>query len=248
MQNKKKLFVVSDIHGHYTLLKQTLDEAGFDDSREDHLFVCCGDLFDRGYENRLVYDFIRRLKHKVLVRGNHDERLAEVLLEKRVNRYDLYNGMENTLDEFFGVASIGGYGELRLPPHGRMAGNLRRLVESMVDYYETQNYVFVHGWIPTKIGVSPPQPKENWRKADARAWHSARFSEWMTFLGTPAILPDKTIVCGHRPTRLAFQKDPHRSPADSSIFYGDGMIAIDAGTVRSGRVNLLLLEDEVLAK
>jgi len=44
----KKMFVVSDIHGHYTLLREALDRAGFDKDNEDHLLICCGDYFDRG--------------------------------------------------------------------------------------------------------------------------------------------------------------------------------------------------------
>ena len=32
----KKLFVVADIHGHYTILRQVLDEVGFD----ENIFSC----------------------------------------------------------------------------------------------------------------------------------------------------------------------------------------------------------------
>lgn len=242
---KKKLFVVSDLHGHCTLLKKELDDAGFDENNEDHLFVCCGDLFDRGKENRMVYDFVRKLKNKVLICGNHDQRLSEVLKEKRADIYDIYNGMETTLVEFFGPESVGEYGDIKLPKYCRMAGNLRKLVSGMANYFETENYVFVHGWLPTEPSVTPPQLLSDWRNADEKAWKSARFSEWMSLYRTPAMLKGKTIVCGHRPTRLAERVDTSRSPLDSSIFYGDGLIAIDAGTIRSGRVNLLVLEDEV---
>lgn len=244
MSKNKRLFVVSDIHGHFTPLKKTLDAAGFDENNEDHLFICCGDLFDRGRENRKVYDFVTCLKHKVLVRGNHDERLLEILTQKRANIYDLHNGTDVTLEEFFGVGSVGEYGELRLPMDGKMAGDLCRLISEMVDCYETEHYVFVHGWLPTVAGAKPPQLLENWRNAEAEAWHSARFSEWMSLYGTPAMLPNKTIVCGHRPTRLGYMVDSSRAPSDSSVFHGDGMIAIDAGTIRSGRVNLLVLEED----
>lgn len=83
-RNMKRLFVVSDIHGHYTLMKKALDDAGFDENNDNHVFVSCGDLFDRGVENRKVYDFVRRLKRKVLICGNHDERLLTIMSEKRV--------------------------------------------------------------------------------------------------------------------------------------------------------------------
>lgn len=246
MSKQKRLFVVSDIHGHYSILKEVLDGAGFDDSNEDHIFVCCGDLFDRGRENRKVYDFIKNLKHKVLIRGNHDERLAEILTEKQANVYDIRNGTDVTIEEFFGIGSIGEYGEIRLPEEGMpMADQLCALVDEMVDYFETEHYVFVHGWRPTVVGAYPPQLIDDWRHADARAWHSARFSEWMSLCKTSAKPEGKTVVCGHRPTRLGYTVDPSRSPTDSSIFYGDRMLAIDAGTIRSGRMNILVLEESV---
>lgn len=244
MTDKKKIFAVSDIHGHYTLLKRALDEAGFDADNENHLFVCCGDLFDRGNENRKVYDFVRRLKNKVLVRGNHDERLYEILTQKKANVYDMYNGTDVTLEEFFGAGSIGNYGELNLPKYSKMSGNLCRLIRQTVDYYETENYVFVHGWVPIKNGESPARVLENWRDAGYSAWYSARFSEWPSLYKTATMPDGKTIVCGHRPTRLASRVDNSRSPVDSSIFYADGMIAIDAGTIRSERVNVLVLEED----
>ena len=43
----KKIFAVSDIHGFYTQLREALDKAGFDSENENHLFVCCGDCFDK---------------------------------------------------------------------------------------------------------------------------------------------------------------------------------------------------------
>ena len=58
----KKIFVVSDIHGHCTLLQKALERAGFDDANEDHLLICCGDYFDRGTENAEVMKFFEKEK------------------------------------------------------------------------------------------------------------------------------------------------------------------------------------------
>ena len=43
MKSRKKIFVVSDVHGHYTLLKEALEKAGFQNENKNHLLVCCGD-------------------------------------------------------------------------------------------------------------------------------------------------------------------------------------------------------------
>ena len=196
-------------------------------------------------ENRKVYDFVCSLKRKVLIRGNHDERLLAIMSEKHVQVYELYNGTDITVEEFFGTASIGSYGHIKFPAYGKMAGNLRRFISSMLDFYETEHYVFVHSWIPLEIEGKTQLILENWRKADAEAWHNARFLEWQQLYGTSAMLTEKTIVCGHRPARLGHMFDPFREPDNSNIFYGDGMIAIDAGTVRSGRVNVLILDEEI---
>lgn len=241
-----KLFVVSDIHGHCALLRKALKTAGFDPENPDHLLICCGDLFDRGPENRKVYDFIRRLPNKILIRGNHDERLHDLLTKKRAELYDLRNGGEMTLREFFGPGILDQSGRVLLPKYGKMAGILRRFVESMVDYYETEHYIFTHGWLPLEKSSNLSAVRSDWRDADASDWHTARFSEWPILYNAPSRVPGKTIVCGHRPTHYAWRFDPARNPEDSGIFYGDGMIAIDAGTVRSGKVNVLVLEEEVL--
>lgn len=246
MSETKRLFVVSDIHGHGTLLKKELEAAGFDPHNPNHLFVCCGDLFDRGRENRMVYELVTGLKHKVLVKGNHDERLRQILTQKSADVYDLYNGIEMTLVEFFGAGSVGEYGELRLPEGDEMADKLCSLVDRMVDYFETEHYVFVHGWLPVVRDGSSTKLAEDWRHAGAEAWRNSRFLEWMSCYKTEARLPDKTIICGHRPTRLAAMVDSTRAPANADPYYAEGMIAIDGGTIRSGQVNLLVLEDTLL--
>lgn len=247
MGDLKRIFVVSDIHGHYSLLREALEQAGFEPGNDEQLLVCCGDLFDRGAENRAVYDFFQKLTNKLLVCGNHDERLLHILRDRRMNPYDAYNGTERTVTEFFGGGCLRETGEVIISKNDKTAEGLRNLIVSMADYFETEHYVFVHGWIPTeKFTGGKTMPLPNWRRADGAQWSSARFSEWTSFRGINDMLPEKTIVCGHRPTRLASSFDPSRSPADSSIYYGKGMIALDAGTIRSGRVNVLVLEDELL--
>lgn len=249
---KKRIFAVSDVHGHCSLMKKALDEAGFEPENDQHLLIFCGDLFDRGRENREVYDFFRKLNNKVLIRGNHDDRLLNIIKNRRASFYDRYNGAENTLKEFFGENCLvpiveDELFELKLPKYGKMASNLRRMILSMIDYYETEHYIFVHGWLPTVTGEKGETLLcPDWRAADEAMWTRARTTEWLNFWGVNDMIPEKTIVCGHRPTRLAAKVDLSRSSADTSIYFGERMIALDAGTVRSGRVNILVIEDELL--
>ena len=99
---KRTLFVVSDIHGHYTLLKNALDKAGFDKEDPNHLLVCCGDYFDRGSENVAVLKFFERLKHCVLLRGNHEDMLLKLLYTGKVLPHHYINGTMQTMTDFFG--------------------------------------------------------------------------------------------------------------------------------------------------
>ncbi len=245
MSERKTLFVLSDLHGHYTLAKQALDEAGYDARNPNHLFIHCGDLFDRGRENRRVFEFVSGLSNKVLIKGNHDERLDEVLSKRRISETDLYNGMQTTLTEFFGEGCVDGGGNLSLGGNLKDSYDLRMLIRDMADYFETDHYVFVHGWLPPDPNADTPKILADWRDAGDTAWHGARWTKWLDVFKFPAAFPEKTVVCGHRPTRLAATVDPSRSPDDSSVYRSPGMIAIDAGTIRSGRVNLLVLEDTV---
>ena len=102
----RKLFVVSDIHGHFTLLKEALDRAGFDKDNEKHLLICCGDYFDRGEENLEVLKFLERLKNKVLIRGNHEDLLVKLLDTGQVLERNYINGSLPTIESFFGKYSI----------------------------------------------------------------------------------------------------------------------------------------------
>jgi len=63
-------FAVGDIHGHFSRLRQALDELGFDPAR-DRLFSV-GDLVDRGHESE---SFMQWLKQPwfYAVQGNHED-------------------------------------------------------------------------------------------------------------------------------------------------------------------------------
>ena len=113
------------------------------------------------------------------------------------------------------------------------------------DYYETDEYVLTHGWVPIILEDRTPIIVPDWRDASSIEWGEARWLPWQQLYETNAKLEGKTIVCGHRPARMGVMFDQSREPDDSSIFYGEGMIAIDAGTVVSGRVNVLVIKEDL---
>ena len=235
----KTLFVFADPHGCFTPMKAALDDAGFDPADPSHLLVCLGDLFDRGSENEKVLDYLSDLPQKVLIRGNHDTRLSAILNGAPIEGYDETNSTAKTLTELFGAAAIAD-GRFHADETNDKLRKLRALLASTVHYFEWGEYVFTHGWLPTDDGI-PPTVLADWRNATEEQWDAAEWSEWQQYYGAVAIPEGKTLVCGHRTSRLAHLFDPTRFSDDYSPFYGDHLIALDSGTPKSGIVNVLTL-------
>ena len=241
--NQRKIFVVSDIHGHYSILAEALKNAGFDKNDPDHLLVCCGDYFDRGNENLEVLQFFERLRHKVLLRGNHEDMLLKLLHTGKLLPHHYINGTMATLNNLFGKYSIDPLDDtIDFSGKTRTVDRLCEFIEETLDYYETEHYVFVHGWLPENA-----ETPEDRRNAPAQVWDKARWVKWTEGFNGTRPLADKTLVCGHMPAFFANAFDPSRGRNNADIFYGNGFIAIDAGTADSKQINVLVLEDSLIA-
>ena len=238
----RKLFAVSDVHGHFTALSEALARAGFDRDNEDHIFVSCGDLFDRGSENVQVYNFVRSLERKILMRGNHEDMLREVLACGKLTVDAKSNHTDITLIEMFGVDAVREDDSLS-PVYKEKYAELIEFIDSMLNYYEEGKYIFTHGWLPTVFEGYRPTVDPAWRDADAKTWEKSHWSQWQQFYRAGALVDGKIIVCGHRPARLGYWYDDSRYSDDDSPFFGNGVIAIDTYTVKSGRVEVLVLDD-----
>lgn len=242
----KKLFVVADVHGFYTELMSALNNVGFNPNDDNHMFVSCGDLFDRGCENKLVYEFVTGLKNKILIRGNHEDILRGVLSRGSITRNEISNGTDITVFELLGKDAVNEEGIFDTKIHWLKIKELTDFIDSMLDYYEMGDYIFTHGWLPIVFEGRYPSVDENWRQALSFVWEESRWLEWQQLYSVDAVLNGKTIVCGHRPAYLGYLFDQSRESDCSEPFYGEGLIAIDAGTKRSGRVNVLVIEESLL--
>src|SRR5690625_6782297 len=86
--NKEKLFVVGDVHGQITMLKELLKY--WNPEEEQLLFL--GDLADRGENSKATLEWARDLKKEhdaIVIKGNHDEML-EKFLENPAEHVALY--------------------------------------------------------------------------------------------------------------------------------------------------------------
>ena len=240
----RDLFVVSDVHAHARELFEALDAAGFDRNDPRHLLVCGGDCFDRGRESMAIYRYLRVTPNKILLRGNHEYLLEDVIARGFLRPLDARNGMEHTVTALFGRNSLDSDGRLYADPEDME--DVLRFTLGMYDYFESAHYRFVHGWVPLAVNeLGEMSAHARWQTATREEWRRACWTEWQLAYQRRELLPrDKVLVCGHRTSAYGSNFDPSRKTNDYSTFYGDGLIAIDAQTVTSGRVNVLVLRDE----
>lgn len=259
-----KYYVVADVHGYYKELITALTEKGFFEDKEPHKLIVCGDLFDRGYEAVKLQDFILELMDKdevILIRGNHEDLALELIgnIHKWMTTAVLFthhwgNGTVETVLQLTGME----LNEACKNPSecaARMQETpfFKRIIPAMVDYFETSNYVFVHGWIPCEaLGYGGRAEnfyyKENWREIGSMDWNFARWYNGMEAARQGVIEPDKTIVCGHWNTSYGHaiiegKGEERGESADYTPYYGKGIIALDACTFSSGIVNCIVIED-----
>ena len=250
---KKTIYAISDVHGYCTEMKKALDEAGFRANDDACVLIVCGDCFDRGEENREVFEFLNRIQNKIMIKGNHEDMLGLLLEKKHMGRAGFSNGIDRTLVSFFGESVLGELDifyqfSYRLCFDGKedTISALQDFIGNTYDYFETENYIFTHGWLP--IGFDEDNRcfvRADFRYADVSDWKRARFTEWYRAYASGARVAGKTVVCGHRASRFATLIDASRDPMDTSVFLSDGVAAIDGSTMQSRRVNVLVLEDEI---
>lgn len=266
-----KYFVVSDIHSFYTEMRTSLSAEGFDVTNPDHKVIICGDVFDQGDETIKIFKWLKEMKLKnklIYVRGNHEDLLENVFKRNRITNIDVSNGTYLTIkdlaqeqrgqviDDFDAMSNIN-----TLLSDAYKTGIVQFLDDTCVDYYETKNYIFVHGFIPTKYDdlTKTSTIIPSWRKnATQRDWASSRWTNGLSMSIDRGLRePDKTIVVGHYHTSYGHVRDFYGKDcskiflrnlefepnADFSIWKGNGIIALDGCVAWTHKVNCLVVEE-----
>lgn len=240
MNRKIKIYAVSDAHGCARDLKKALMEAGFHPNSSDHLLVDCGDNFDRGTENLEMYAYLRSVKNKILIKGNHEEILTDALRKGYLDYSDDRNGTSVTVTQFMGGGGTDFYGRITAPESAKR--ELYDFVNGMYDYFETRDHVFVHGWTAEAVNQSA-----EWRRSPMKDWQDARWVEWQRIYPSHPKVAGKTVVCGHRAASEGARFDTKRPGLCYTAFYGDGIVVLDGTTYKSGTVNVYVTEDELFS-
>ena len=239
-----KYFVTADIHGYFDEWQTALQDKGFDINNPEHKIILCGDLFDRGRQPKQIIDYILSHKDKfILIRGNHEDLMEEMIERNNATFMDLSNGTSYTIVDLYPEWQIS---EFNLPLIAQKTG-LKEVLDMCVDYFETEHYIFVHGWIP--IVENCYYYDADWRTARKERWNKARWTNPVEMYKNQIFEPGKKIVCGHWHCSALwheFNPDKYDEFGDKENFepfITDDMIALDACTTHSKKVNVLVLED-----
>lgn len=262
----KKFFIVSDIHGFRTELVTSLAKAGFDMFNDNHIFVSCGDLLDRGEEPYGCLKLVNSLPNdrKILIRGNHEDLIQDAIRRGEFLSHDWSNGTVNTswrIAMHNGIRSADA-DDLTILNAVEKDIEFQKYINSLVDYYEDDKNIFVHGWIPCKRNDQNKYHSRNvkytfdedWRNGD---WDSARWINGMDAWNQGIRVDNKTIFCGHWHTSWArkfidktgvewdnpYSTNPEHQKANFDVWKNDGIVALDACTALSHKVNVVVVEE-----
>lgn len=263
----KKLFIISDVHGHYQEMIDALKQAGFDEDNIDHLLISCGDEFDRGEQSLNIYLYLKRLSDEgkaIVLKGNHSLFLIDYLNGKNLSPFNyLHNGTDETLADFlhqtkpFETWTV--LNNIKEPTYGDFAEwisiakkeinkeypELLEWLDTRPYYYESENYIFTHGSIQGTC--------EDWKNPQKSiygkyfGWDACMWDDG-SFFGSEIKNTDKTVVIGHFGTEHLRRMYNIKSEDHHSILKRDDgkIIAIDTTTALSKRVNVLVIEDNLL--
>lgn len=255
-----KYFVVADPHGFFTLMHNAILSQGFDEDNPDHKLIICGDLMDRGKEAREMQSYILTLLEKnkaILIRGNHEDLMLDMIEEIRCNpiainySHHITNGTFDTARQLANIKYMDLYGDvISVAKSISSTPFVSKIIPQMRNYYETKHYIFVHGWVPLEYDDNLKKYYiQDIKKASNIEWTQARWINGIDMAVNCGLkLLNKTIVCGHWHTSYGHKlvgKIQHEfgDDEDFSPFYGDGIIALDACTSYSKKINCIVIDD-----
>lgn len=246
-----RYYVTADIHGYYTLFEKALRKAGYFQDEGPKKLIICGDLFDRGEEAEKVQRFVvKNREDLILIRGNHEDLFCEMVEKDQGLAYyhHVHNGTYQTALMLTGYdPTKARINQVDFAEAAMETPYYKEIIPSMVDYYETDKYIFVHGWIPC---IAEPfySGIPEWREASEEMWNQARWINGMAAARAGVVEEGKTIICGHWHCSYGHSNFEGRGSefgedADFTPYYGNGIIALDACTARSKMVNVIVVED-----
>ena len=171
-----RLFAIGDIHGCATAMKALIEAI---DPRPDDTIVVLGDVIDWGPDSRGCVQQLIDLSGRcqfILVCGNHEEMLFAALESQSELRYWLNFGGDETLKSY----PYRGGDEIIDREHVRFLKIQAR------DYYETDEFIFVHA------SYDPNKPMSQQSNTTLQWEHVHPENMGPHFSGKP-------VIAGHTP-------------------------------------------------
>ncbi|MEJ6560182.1 MAG: metallophosphoesterase family protein [Akkermansiaceae bacterium] len=196
---KGRLLAIGDVHGCRKALKRLL--KWIDPQKEDTV-VMLGDYVDRGPSSKGVIKYLMNWRWEaelVILKGNHEYIMEHARLSKIHEDYWCEVGGDETL------VSYGGKLEMVPDEHWDFMKKAR-------SFYETENYIFVHGGLLPKLKLEDQDQEE---------------MAWRRFRDAQPHFSGKTVICGHTVQRKGLPRDKGHS------------ICIDTGACRWGWLTCL---------
>lgn len=203
----ERIFAIGDIHGCLDKLRALMEKIRPDRERDRIVFI--GDYIDRGPDPRGVVDYVIDLRERfgrvICLMGNHERMFLDYHLYGKDGDIFLMNGGDTTLLS---------YGTEQTPAgrRARVPEEHLRFFESLLPYYESDSYIFVHA------GLRPHVPLEEQILEDL-LWIRYTFIRSYQDFG-------KIVVFGHTPfpePRIDFNK----IGIDTGAVYGGMLTCIE---------------------
>ena len=201
------IYAIGDIHGNLDLLQRLLEKIQTDPARDQLVFM--GDYIDRGPNPKGVVDYVlgfKRLENPqqvICLKGNHEAMFLNFLQGRDLELF-LFNGGLRTLRDYWGE-DWDQREQLVLPPEHR------KFFEELRLYYETPDYLFVHGGF--KPGVPPADQDE-----EDLLWIRGDFIASMEDFG-------KKVIFGHTPFKQPLVM-PNKIGIDTGAGYGNRLTCL----------------------
>jgi serine/threonine protein phosphatase 1 len=214
MASDQKYIVVGDIHGCSSSLTALLEKL---EPHLDRTIVFLGDYIDRGYNSYGVVETLVQFDKEhdcVFLRGNHEQMLLDALFEGDRMSWEHWfmNGGSTTVDSYERV----GTSILEAAGHADFYAATEL-------YFETTDYLFVHGGINPHLSVA-----ENIAQTDPYEflWERRHIE---------SVRPtwEKVVVFGHTPRRVPIIELP-------LIGLDTGCVFVDRGY---GKLTAMLLPE-----
>ncbi len=200
----EKFFAIGDIHGNLSHLEQLMEEIKPALNLQKDTLVFLGDYIDRGPDSKGVVDFILQLRkdlpHVIGLKGNHEDMFLDWVLNGRNYDLYLYNGGGGTIRNY----SL--EGEFKLPQEHL------DFFTSLLLYYETEEYIFVHAGLRGGIPLEEQDPRD-------LLWIRDEFILSPHNFG-------KIVIFGHTPLQRVFIA-PNKIGIDTGAVYGGTLTCLE---------------------